>query len=120
MYPRLLIDLDKFTHNAKSLVDLCGDNGISVSAVTKVFCADTKMVEALLKLPLGFLADCRLENIENYPKDRKTRIMFLRLPSPSEADRIVKSCDVSLNSELTTIKKLGESAKKQVCAIVLF
>ena len=111
MYPRLLIDLDKLAHNAKSLAEFCGSSGITVSAVTKVFCADTKMVDTLLKQPVSFLADSRLENIESYPKDIKVRSMLLRLSSPSEAERVVKSCDISLNSELSTIKKLGEAAK---------
>lgn len=111
MYPQLRIDLNKLTHNANSLLNLCEENGISMAAVTKVFCADPKMVEALCDLPLAFLADSRLENIESYPKNRKARTLLLRLPSPSEALRTVKCCDVSLNSELATLKLLSEAAE---------
>ena len=112
MYPQLRIDLGKLEHNAKTLLEQCGKKGISLSAVTKVFCADAKIMEVLNRLPFEFFADSRLENIESYPKNRKARTMMLRLPSPSEALRTVKSCDVSLNSELYTLELLSEAAEK--------
>jgi len=113
MYPRLRIDLQKFKHNAKTLLDLCNLHGISLAAVTKVFCADSELVKVLCDLPFEFLADSRLDNIESYPKNRKARSLLLRLPSPSEAGRVVQSCDVSCNSELYTLKRLSEEAAKQ-------
>ncbi|MCL2203859.1 MAG: alanine/ornithine racemase family PLP-dependent enzyme [Defluviitaleaceae bacterium] len=112
MYPRLNIDLSKFEHNAQALLELCHSRGISVAAVTKVYCADTKMVEILCRVGVDFLADSRLENIESYPQSRKCRTMLLRLPSPSEAERVVRGCDISCNSELHTLKRLAEAARK--------
>ena len=110
MYPQLRIDLGKLEHNAKTLLNLCQENGISISAVTKVFCADSKMVEVLSHLPFEFLTDSRVENIESYPENRKARSLLLRLPSPSRALQTVKSCDASLNSELHTLQLLSEAA----------
>ena len=110
MYPQLRINLGKLEHNAKTLLELCQENGISISAVTKVFCADPKMVEVLCNLPFEFLTDSRLENIESYPEDKKARSLLLRLPSPSRALRTVISCDASLNSELHTLRLLSEAA----------
>ena len=107
----LIIDLNKLEHNAKTLLEFCNSKGISVAAVTKVFCADLKMTEVLCNLPFEFLADSRLENIESYPKSRKCRTMLLRLPRHSEALRVVQNCDVSLNSEISTLEKLAEAAK---------
>ena len=113
MYPRLIINLKKFKHNAEALLSLCQPRGISIAAVTKVFCAAPEMTEILSALPIEFLADSRLENIESYPTPRKARTLLLRLPSPSEAIRVVKSCDISCNSELHTLKLLAEAAKNQ-------
>ena len=110
MYPRLNIRLSKFSHNGSELVKLCEQSKISAAAVTKVFCADRKMVEALSKIPFAFLADSRLENIESYPENLSQQKMLLRLPMPSEAHRVVKSADISLNSEIHTIKRLAEAA----------
>jgi len=112
MFPRLNIDLEKLSHNATTLVGICQRNAISAAAVTKVFCADSKMVEALRQVPFGCMADSRLENIESYPDSLKQRKMLLRLPMPSEADRVVRATDLSLNSEIHTIKLLGDAAKK--------
>ena len=112
MYPQLRIDLGKFEHNAKTLLERCKSKGITLSAVTKVYCADSKMMDVLNRLPFEFFADSRLENIESYPKNRRARTMMLRLPSPSEVLQTVKSCDVSLNSELHTLQLLSEAAKR--------
>jgi predicted amino acid racemase len=109
-YPRLNIDLAKLRHNAGALLSLCHYNGVSVAAVTKAFRAAPEMVEILSALPFDFLADSRLENLEAYPKSRQARSLLLRLPSPSEALRVVQGCDISCNSELHTLKKLSEAA----------
>jgi len=113
MYPRLIIDLKKFKHNASTLLKLCHSKGVSVAAVTKVFCADPEMVKVLCELDFEFLADSRLENIEAYPKDHNKRTMLLRLPAISEAARVVQSCDISLNSEISTLKALASAATKR-------
>ena len=112
MFPRLNIDLEKLSHNATTLVSLCQKNAISAAAVTKVFCADSRMIEVLRDVPFGCMADSRLENIERYPENLKQRKMLLRLPMPSEAERVVNAADLSLNSEMYTINLLGEAATK--------
>lgn len=110
MYPRLVINLGKLKHNAASLLNLCQRKGISMAPVTKVFGADPKMLDVISSLPFEYMADSRLDNIESYPKNRRWRSMLLRLPAPSEASRVVKSCDVSLNSELFTLERLAKAA----------
>ena len=110
MYPRLKIDISKIKHNASYLVDLLKPHGINVAAVTKVFCSDIRMVDAVSECGIAYLADSRLENIEAYPKNGIPR-MLLRLPSPKEAKRVVNTCDVSLNSEIFTLNKLAEAAE---------
>ena len=111
MNPKLIVDLKKLTHNAQFLAELCAKHGISVAAVTKVFCADRPMVEALASLPISFLADSRIENIASYPADISQKTMLLRLPQPSLAHEVVASCDISLNSEMATLQKLARAAK---------
>ena len=48
-YPRLLIDLTKIQHNAKTITGLASKYGMSVSGVTKATCGDPKIAEAMLK-----------------------------------------------------------------------
>lgn len=109
MNPRLIINLNKFRNNASMLCRQCHAHGISVAAVTKSYCADFRMMEVLSGLPVDYFADSRIENIQSYPPHNKQTIL-LRLPAPSEAARTVNACDISLNSELETIKRLSQAA----------
>ena len=109
MYPCLKIDLGKIKHNTSFLVELLKKHGISTAAVTKVFCADAKIVQIVSECGIAYLADSRLENIETYPKNG-IPTMLLRLPSPKEALRVVKTCDISLNSEIATLGELANAA----------
>jgi len=105
--------MKKLTLNARHLVDLCSARGISVAAVTKVFCAAQPMVEALASLPIKYMADSRLENIAAYPASIPQQTMLLRLPSLSMVDKVVAGCDISLNSDINVLKKLAEAAQSQ-------
>jgi len=113
MNPRLVIDLKKLRHNAEFLTSLCEKNGLTLAAVTKVFCAEPRMVEVLADLTIQFLADSRMENIASYPKGIAQQTMLLRLPTPEQASDVVRLCDVSLNSEIETINQLGKAASLQ-------
>ena len=111
MYPRLLINLSKIRHNTEYLVKLLGSKNIDVAVVTKVFCAEKKIVDTLLDCGIKYLADSRLENIKSYPKNAPKTIL-LRLPSLSEAMRVVTCCSISLVSEKKTINALAEAAEE--------
>ena len=50
MYPRVLIDLDKFKNNVKVIKDKLMNRGIGVFAVSKVFCCDLNLAEILDQL----------------------------------------------------------------------
>ena len=106
MYPRVLIDKEKFRHNLKELLKKSHENNLSVMAVTKVFCADHELINVLIKEEVDYIADSRIENLMTFtcpmPK------VLLRLPMISDAERVVKFSDISLNSEIETIKALDK------------
>jgi ornithine racemase len=112
MYPRIVIDFAKLNHNADTLLDRCANNHISSCfAVVKVFSGDLKIVEEIASHPFSYLADSRISNLKlfrhlNLPK------ALMRLPMLSEVDEVVKYADLSLNSEIKTIRKLDKAAKK--------
>lgn len=109
MFPRMLIDKEKFRHNVKELLKKSHENNLSVMAVTKVFCADQELVDILIEEKVDFIADSRIENLKTFtcpmPK------VLLRLPMISDAERVVKFSNISLNSEIETIKALDKEAK---------
>lgn len=113
MYPRLLIDLKRLENNAQWLIAQCVQNGItSIFLVTKVLAGNKKIIRHLYSAGFSHLADSRLENLIKI-KDIPLPKVLLRLPMQSEAMRVARYADISLNSELSTIKALSIAAEKQ-------
>lgn len=108
MYPQIVIDLKKLAHNLDFLCNLCHSNGLSVALVTKVFCADDKIVDTVANSKADFFADSRLNNLANC-KNNLPKIL-LRISSPSQVQQVVEFADISLQSEPYTIQKLGDAA----------
>ena len=110
-YPRVQIDRARLAHNARVLLERCSEKGISVSAVTKVTAAHPLVVQTLAGFHFHSLADSRISNL------RRVRgicpdaeLMLLRMPPPSRAAEVVRWADMSLNSELTTLRALDSEA----------
>lgn len=114
MYPRLSIDLKKLEGNLAAVSRITKDQGrCSLMIVTKGVCADEKIVEMLLKHPeVDYLADSRIQNIKTYAGRGKDTVL-LRLPMESEIIDVIKYVDLSLQSELATVRLLNEEAGKQ-------
>jgi predicted amino acid racemase len=86
--------------------------GCSLMIVTKGYSADMEIFRLLDESDIDYLADSRIQNLKKYEGSKKERVL-LRLPMNSETDEVVKYSEISLNSELKTIKNLNESAGKQ-------
>ncbi len=112
MYPRLLIDLDNIKNNVKVMRELTQRGNVELGIVTKSFTADRKTVEAVVEQGVDFLADARIENIKGYA-DLGVPTLLLRITQPCEIEEVIKYATISLNSELSTIQKMSEEAKKQ-------
>ena len=112
MYPLLTINTDYITENAKEIVKRAKQNGVSITAVTKCFGGNREVASALLKGGIKIIGDSRIANLEKF-KDLPCQKWMIRIPSLSECDQIVEYADVSLNSEITTIRQLNHSAFKK-------
>ena len=108
-YPRITADLTKIKHNVDTLCALCGENGVSIAAVTKVVCADERIVRVLEESGAAMLADARTENLARL-STRKPKLL-LRAPAPEEAEEAAALADISLVSEIATIQALGKAAR---------
>ncbi len=92
------------------IVEHCKRNEIKVAGVTKVFCwGEPKIANAYIDGGVDYLADSRIENLIKL-KDLNIPKILLRLPMQSEAELVVEYTDISLNSEIETIKILSEKA----------
>lgn len=112
MYPRVVIDLNKFKNNVEHVNGRLSDLGIGVFGVTKVFCCDLKLAQIMVDAKIDAIADSRIENLKKI-QNFDIKKVLIRIPMPSQAEDVVKYADISLNSEITTLKALSDAALKQ-------
>lgn len=113
-HPYVTIDLDKIEHNARTIVSLCQDHGIAVVGVTKCTSGHPEIAKAMRRGGVAAIGESQLENIRRLKSAGvDPPYMLLRLPSPSEADEVVASVDVSLNSELSVLAALSQAAQRR-------
>jgi predicted amino acid racemase len=101
------INLSKIRDNTRILADLYGAQGISIMGVSKAVLGEPAIIKAMIQGGIKFVADSRLENIQKMKAAGiATDFVLMRTPL-SQAELIVKIVDISLNSELETIRKLA-------------
>ena len=110
-YPRLIVDVSKFRRNVRTVVQWCREQGVSVAYVTKCTLADSVLCNAAREEGAALFADSRLLNLSHI-ESHLPRLM-LRIGCPEEAEAIVRQADISLQSEIDTIRALGRAAKAQ-------
>lgn len=104
------VDLGKVTANTRRVVDALG--GRSVFGVTKVTCGAPEVARALLAGGAAGIADSRLENVERMREAGvDARFWSLRAPAPQLAAEAVRLIDVSLESEIETVRALDSAAR---------
>lgn len=108
--PYLTIDLNKITHNARVITQLCAHHGIEVIGVTKGTCGHPAVAHAMLRGGVVGIGESRLENIQRLrAAGVNTDFMLLRTPALSQVDDVIATVDVSLNSELSVIAALAQA-----------
>ncbi len=79
--------------------------------VSKAVLGEPSIAEAMIQGDVSFIADSRLENIQKMRASGiTTPFVLLRTPL-SQAKAIVQNVDISLNTEIETVKKLSFYAK---------
>ena len=112
--PAITVNREKLLDNARTVKRRCQEHGIGVTPVTKVTCGHPEVASVLLEAGFGALADSRLENLARLRRHfPRVRLHLLRLPMMSQVSEVVRTADVSLNSDITTIKALDRAARAQ-------
>ncbi|MBC3804943.1 alanine/ornithine racemase family PLP-dependent enzyme [Acetobacterium fimetarium] len=110
MYPLLTINKQKIIANTKEIVTRAALKGINITAVTKVTGGNAEIAQALLDGGVTALGDSRIINLKklaHLPCEK----WLIRIPMPSEVNQTVAYSNLSLNSEIKTIRLLNEAAK---------
>ncbi|MFP4478938.1 MAG: alanine racemase [Candidatus Izemoplasmatales bacterium] len=112
MYPRIIINTKNILENSKKMVAMAKENHIDyVMAIVKVFSGHLNFIENLSHTGITHIGDSRIQNLKKMKTINLPKVL-VRIPMISEARDVVKYSDISLNSELETIKKLNTEAKK--------
>ena len=114
LYPCLEIDLKKLETNVKEVLKRCGEKGIRVAGVVKGVNGIPECTKVFATSGCAEIASSRIEQLEAAKEAGvELPLMMIRVPMLSEAAEIVRVCDVSLNSEIGTLKALNAEAEKQ-------
>jgi predicted amino acid racemase/arginase family enzyme len=111
--PQITIDLSRIERNARAVVGRCAQSGIQVFGVTKGTCGMPQVARAMLRGGVVGLAESRFENIRRLRDSGiSCPIMLLRSPPLSRAEEVVRTVDISLQSELAIIRELSRIAER--------
>jgi len=111
--PELAIDLGRIERNARVVVGRCADAGIKVFGVTKGTCGMPQVARAMLRGGVVGLAESRFENIRRLRDSGiAAPLMLLRSPPISRAEEVVRTVDISLQSELAIIREIARIAER--------
>ncbi len=111
--PQVTIDLGRIERNARTIVERCAASGIGVFGVTKGTCGMPQVARAMLRGGVKGIAESRFENIHRLRDSGiDCPIMLLRSPPFSRAEDVVRNVDISLQSELATIREISRVAER--------
>lgn len=111
--PQVAIDLGRIERNARTVVERAAQSGIKVFGVTKGSCGMPQVARSMLRGGVAGLAESRFENIRRLRESGiGCPIMLLRSPPISRVEEVVRTVDISLQSELEIIRELSRVAQR--------
>ncbi len=111
--PRIEIALSQIRDNARILSQLYEQQGISLMGVSKAVLGDPLIAKAMIQGGVKFIADSRIENIQKMKSAGIITKFVLLRTALSQAESVVRNADISLNTEIETIKELSYYANAQ-------
>lgn len=109
--PRLEIFPSRIAENAQQILQVCHSNHLQVACVGKVVCAHPTVMRTLEESGADMLADSRIENLAAIRKNgTELPLMLLRIPTPSRLTEVVAVADISLVSDVGTLRGLSSAA----------
>ncbi|MBN1600341.1 MAG: alanine racemase [Chitinispirillaceae bacterium] len=109
---RLHINIDALKHNIKQIEHIIKRRNNTWTLVTKVLCGYQEIIEEFVSMGLHSFGDTRLENMYSFPGgNHSIERWYLRVPPLSITEKIVDIAEVSINSEIATIRQLDKHAR---------
>ena len=113
-YPRLIVHESRLQQNVTEAISRCNAAGISVCGVVKGCHAMPPVARIMRSCGTTAIGTSRLEQVV---RCREAGIegpyWLIRIPALSELRDVVSLCEVSLQSDITTMKALEEECQRQ-------
>ncbi len=101
-------------HNFNYLDELFKKHGIKWGITTKLFCGNRRFLKEVIDLGIGEVHDSRVSNLKVIKEINPNALTIYIKPPPKDiVSDIVKYADISLNTELATLKGLSDEAQRQ-------
>lgn len=105
---------ERLQHNFKFLNKLFSDNKIVWGIVTKLLCGNKPYLKQIMDLGIRQICDSRVSNLKAIKNlDPGIETVYIKPPAKRAASSVVRYADISLNTELFTIRLLNDEALKQ-------
>lgn len=110
----ITLDTKKLHSNYNYLNKLFSKNNISWSVVSKILSGNKLYMNELLKFDIKQISDSRVSNLRVIKGiNPNIETIYIKPPAKRAISSIVKYADISMNTEINTIKLLSKEAKKQ-------
>ncbi|EIM75754.1 alanine racemase [Nitritalea halalkaliphila LW7] len=104
----------KLEANFNYLKERFQEQGIAWGVVSKLLCGNRSFLKELVRLGVDEVHDSRISNLAKLKEiNPDIQTVYIKPPSKRNISKMVKYADVSLNSELNTIRWISEEAQKQ-------
>ncbi|MDY4790354.1 MAG: alanine racemase [Bacteroidales bacterium] len=110
----IILNKSKLKSNFDYLDNLFKEKDIKWAVVSKILCGNKEYLEELLSYNITQICDSRIVNLKMIKQiNPKVETIFIRPPAKHAIKNIVKYADISMNTEIETIKLLSEEAQIQ-------
>ncbi len=112
-YPLLIVDLGLIEENARAVSALCAGQGIALTGVVKGASGLPEVAKAMARGGCARLGSSRLKQLKRLREEGiGLPLLLLRTPGPSEVDATAAYADLSLQSELATLRLMADAAER--------
>lgn len=110
----ITLNTTKLRSNFDYLENLFKVNNIQWSVVSKMLCGHKEYLQELLKFDIKQICDSRISNLKAVKQiNPNVETIYIRPPRKRGIAGVVQYADISMNTEIETIKLLSAEAQKQ-------
>ncbi len=110
----ITLNVQKLKSNFDFLDNLFRKNNIEWTVVSKLLSGNKEYLKVLLNLDIKQLSDSRISNLKMIKMlNPDVETIYIKPPAKLSISNIVSYADISMNTEIKTIKLLSEEAQKQ-------